>query len=104
MTPYRTAPLAPERAPWLTSWQRFAVRLKRSFFWTLAARRHAWREHCRHIEWLNAQPTGEGKVTIRADNGSVVKNVYVNHGELRMFDSLALYEYRKSGHARMPRA
>ena len=87
-----------------TTWARLYVRFARLFFWTLAARRQEWREHCRWCERADARPTGVAKVVITATNGSVVKNVYVNHGELPLLPYLALEEYRRHGHSRMPRA
>lgn len=104
LTPYRSAPLVLARPQWANPWARFIVRVKRHFFWTLAAQRHSWRGNCRYLEQLAAQPTGEAKVTIHADNGSVVKNVYVNHGQPRWEDALELDIYRRNGHSRMPRA
>lgn len=104
--PYR-APIPLEAQPrWTSPWMRFVVKVKRRLSWTLAARRCSWREQCRYIESLDRRKEGTGHVVIRADNGSVVKNVYVDHGRLGIVDSVLLWDYRESGrqHSRMPRA
>ncbi len=103
--PYRSSSAPLTVCSWnVTLWSRVVVWLKLRLFWTLAYRRQEWRNQCRYLEVLDVSPTGESKVSIRADNGSVVKNVYVNHGRPGLIEGILLDKYRKYGHTRMPRA
>lgn len=107
MTAYRELAEMPAVATlaWFTSsWARLWVRLCRVFFWTLAARRQRWRQGLQRYEAYKAGriKTGRQRISIRADNGSVVKNVYVDHGKLSLQEEI-LFQAHRRGHLRMPR-
>lgn len=102
MSPYRESVALAPLPQWTTPWTRFVVQLKRGLPWTLAARRQSWRAHCRYLEELDTAKVGTERITITATGNSVVKNVYVNHGQLSMHASAELYVYRRRGHSRMP--
>lgn len=104
---YRVPVQEPPGPRWLPPRARFWVRLLRLLPWTLARRRQEWREDCRWVEAIvrEQDEAGTSRVTIRADNGSVVKNVYVNRPRPRLsFVQVAWADiYRRHGHVRMPR-
>lgn len=104
-SPYRESVALVATPRWASPWARFVVRAKRFVFWTLAARRKSWRDGCRYLERLDrgAIKTGLHRVSITATNGSVVKNVYVDHGRLDMHTDYLLDSYRRYGHEKMPK-
>ena len=90
----------------VTAWLRFVVRVKRLIWGTMANQRQDWRDECRKIEaFVRCEANGGvERITITADDGSVVKNIYINRWEHEDWSMpTRLSNYKRFGHRKMPR-